>query len=984
METSKSRYKNYCKPKLADLLTALKLNVEAVSASGSYLRTKNDRNVLDLVSGFGSAILGHNPPQLVEEAVSALTQNIPICAQGTMREEAGKLSEKLNSLLSNGAEYYSNLSNSGAEAVEAAVKHAYKVRLEVISREYERLSRILNNIYYQIEHLEGTVLLPGDKDLIDFRDDLDEYNLAQFESFQYQPVMASFKGGYHGKTTSSIKLTFNKSFRESFEGLSAIKTEYIDPNHPEHIKELCDAQVCIFYYPVLKSVDGQHVVELKPVKITKLIGVIFETIMGEGGIKPLPENTLNWLAENHKPLAIPYIIDEIQTGCGRTGAIYHHQKTALKIIKAEYILLSKALGGGITKVGATLIRSDIYESDFGILHTSTFGEDDLSARVARKALDLLTENEGERLAEITTKGAYLHNSLKELGLRYPELIKDVRGCGLMLGVEFTSLEDRSPFFRSAGRQGVLSLLVASYLLHYHDIRVLAPISTMLKGNPGKQRQSIIRIQPSLCIEYSEVDRFVAALLEVCEIITSNNEFCLLAHLFDQTLGASVRKGCKQLPALWPLKTNEKNIDARLGFVVPPINVETLSGYYFPSFSHYTWDKKRFTQWWNSLSRFLEPVHVKSEYVTSNAFTVEVNLVFVPYLPEYINRYKADRELSREMRDKVQDAVTLARELGDDNIPVSMVGLGAYTSIITNNGQTVNDYEVPITTGNAYTTGLTLQGIFYAAQLKGIDLAKAKVAVVGATGNIGLVLGQILLPRVGELLLVGSGASGSQQRLGMARSLCLTDLLKSIHQEQLAGIGFENTELQGAGYAYYEALIEGQGDEFDQLRMAIEGGDISRKTTALFDELVPNLNFSNSTDLNNLLNFDIVVLATNSEKEDLITPAMVKPGAIVCCASVPSNLSSEFKNNQSYLAFEGGLAQLPENSEIDFYGMPKEGLAYGCLAETMVLGFDGQNHSFSKGLLTSEQVFHIMQLAADHGFSLGSLKFGDDVLHLIEE
>ena len=102
-----------------------------------------------------------------------------------------------------------------------------------------------------------------------------------------------------------------------------------------------------------------------------------------------------------------------------------------------------------------------------------------------------------------------------------------------------------------------------------------------------------------------------------------------------------------------------------------------------------------------------------------------------------------------MRDKVQDAVNVARELGDDNIPVSIVGLGAYTSIITQNAQTINDYEIPVTTGNAYTVGLTIQGILSAAQQQGLEMNQAKVAVVGAAGNIGLVIAQILFPRVGQ-------------------------------------------------------------------------------------------------------------------------------------------------------------------------------------------------------------------------------------------
>ena len=120
------------------------------------------------------------------------------------------LAERLNQFIPSGGKYFVNYSNSGAESVEAALKHAYKVHYDRMLREYERLTRLLNDFYYQYEHDCNHLELPGGKDLIDFRDDLDEYNLAQFEAFQNRPVMLSFKGAYHGKTSASLKVTFNK------------------------------------------------------------------------------------------------------------------------------------------------------------------------------------------------------------------------------------------------------------------------------------------------------------------------------------------------------------------------------------------------------------------------------------------------------------------------------------------------------------------------------------------------------------------------------------------------------------------------------------------------------------------------------------------------------------------------------------------------------------------------------------------------------
>jgi len=981
----KQQYKNFCKPKLADLLSALKLDTHVVSAKGNYIESDDGKNILDLVSGFGAAILGHNHPDIVQAAVHALENNLPTNVQGTVRGSSARLAVKLNELLPTGSsEYYVNFSNSGTETVEAAIKHAYKVRFEKVLREYERLSRTLNDFYYRVERLSACPELPGkNSDLIDFRDDLEEYNLAQFECFQKQPVMLSFKGGYHGKTISSLKVTFNKSFREPFEGLSAIQPVFIDPDTPERITELMQENVCTFYYPVIEN--GK--VELKPIVLTRVIGLIFEIIMGEGGIKPLSGKTLEYLANHHEANELPYIVDEIQTGCGRTGHIYGYADTPLTRISPDYITLSKALGGGIAKIGATLIRKDCYEPDFGILHTSTFGEDDFSSEVALRTLEMLTGDDSNLLREVQNKGRYLYEQLDNLRQQYPQLIKEVRGKGLMMGLEFTALEERSPFFRAAGKQGVLSLLVASYLLEYYHIRVLAPLTTMLKGNPGKNRLSVIRIQPPLTVTEWEIQRLVTGLKEVCEVIQNNNEFCLVGHLFGVPVDYQQRKSCRHFETRWPVVEDEKTIDARAGFIVHPINLKTLVEYYFPSFEGYVWEENKVFDWWDGISRFLEPVHVKNEYVTSNEFTVEVNLVFVPYLPRYINTHKGDPRLAREMRDKVQDAVTVARELGDDNIPVSIVGLGAYTSIITQNAQTINDYEVPVTTGNAYTVGLTIQGILDTADRQGLELHKARVAVVGAAGNIGLVVAQILLPRVATLVLLGSRNPGSEYRLRYSRQQCLHELLSCIKDEQQRGLSIKETSIQGQGFQIYQYLMDTRSETATMLRTALATDEITNGHARALENLLTESNglqVQVSTETTDLGDCDIVVVATNTEEADLIRPAQLKPDAIVCCTSVPSNLSHLFGEQDDRLAFDGGLAKLPEDSAVNFVGMPRNGLSYGCLAETLVLAFDGQNHSYSKGVLVPSQVYQIMEKAALHGFDLGGLKSSEHSLNIDTE
>ena len=96
-------------------------------------------------------------------------------------------------------------------------------------------------------------------------------------------------------------------------------------------------------------------------------------------------------------------------------------------------------------------------------------------------------------------------------------------------------------------------------------------------------------------------------------------FCLVSHLIGGDLSDEERINCKHFDARWPISDKSPGIDARAGFVVNPTNLKVLVEYYFPSFEGYQWNRKMMLEWWNRISRFLEPVHIKNEYATYNEF-----------------------------------------------------------------------------------------------------------------------------------------------------------------------------------------------------------------------------------------------------------------------------------------------------------------------------------------------------------------------------
>ena len=988
--TRESLYGQYCRPKLDDLLRCLKLDREYVRARGDYLYCReNGRQeaVLDFVGGFGTTILGHNNPELKAEAVRLIQADTPFAAQSSVRGAAARLAEKLANLLPGGSKYYASFSNSGTEAVEAAIKHAYKASFDAARRTCESVLRQLNDFGRFVQSRAGDVVLPDSAAGISLRrfcEDLSEHNLAQLEVLRNNPIVCALQGSFHGKTVSALKVTSNRTFRECFQGLSAIEPVFIDPLHPECLEEVARSRCCELLLPVL---HGSRV-EVQGVKIPRVIALILEVIQGEGGIRVIPDEALEKLVAIHERTGVPFIVDEIQTGCGRTGAFYAFALTPLSHIEPEYVLLSKALGGSLSKTAVTLIRSDIYDPDFGILHTSTFAEDELSCSLALTTVRLLTRKNNALMKDVALKGRHIRDKLEALQSLYPGVVHEVRGRGLMLALEFTPLDDFSPFFRYASQHGLLSLLVASYLMNRHHVRVFAPLSTTIKGERGR-RASIIRIEPSAFISEPDVQKLASALDEAFRIIAANNEYCLVAHLIGGELSEAERATPVRRDALRCTPKRRTDFDARTGFIMHPTSIEYLIDYYFPSFRGYRYRARDLEAWWNSISRFLEPDIVDVSYITSGGVTVENTMIAVPYLPGCLaegleaERKKRDRASAlrlAEIRDRIQEAVMLAKEVGDERVPTSMVGLGAYTSIVTDRGLALDDSEVALTTGNAYTSALMLMGIRRAAELQGIDIRTARAAVVGGAGNIGAVIAALLCQIAGHVSIIGR-REGGFERLKAARAQCLRELLQAVAREISEGVDFGHTRISGLGKEIYRRVIMPR-----MMECVRDGAHISDQVVAKLDDAVAELYgtgngapISLHTDLGVLRECEIVAIATNSPDKNLVGPWNTKRGAVVCCASVPSNLSAAFHSHMDdYFVFDGGFARLPEGSRIDFVGMPGGTLAYGCLSETLLLAFDRRTASFARGPLTVAQVLETIRLAEQYGFTLGELKLGDKV------
>ena len=211
------------------------------------------------------------------------------------------------------------------------------------------------------------------------------------------------ENSFHGRTFSTLTATGQPKYREGYEPLPGG-----------------------FRYVTYSDLDS-----LKGVISEKTCAVLLEPIQGEGGVH-IPDNGyLQAVRDLCDKTGALLIFDEIQTGMGRTGQILACQTFG---VKPDIVTLAKGLGGGVP-IGAFLTTDKIASAFHAGDHGTTFGGNPLASAAGNAVLDIMAK---ENLpANAAAMGIYLVEELRKLQRKYPTLIKDVRGCGLMVGMELS-------------------------------------------------------------------------------------------------------------------------------------------------------------------------------------------------------------------------------------------------------------------------------------------------------------------------------------------------------------------------------------------------------------------------------------------------------------------------------------------------------------------------------------------------------------------
>ena len=264
-----------------------------------------------------------------------------------------------------------------------------------------------------------------------------------------QNVVAFF-GAFHGRSLGSLSLTASKSIqRRGFGPLmpGVYHAPYPNPYRFNGSADQCAAEALAF-------ITDQLFVHL--CAPDEVAAIVVEPIQGEGGYVVPPKAFLQGLRELTTQHGIVLVVDEVQSGMGRTGKMFASEHFDLK---ADVVNIAKGIASGLP-LGVTCARAEIMSWPPGA-HASTFGGNPVACAAANATIKLLKES---LVANAATVGAHLMEGLRALQGRHP-LIGDVRGKGLMIGIELVrdrqtkerAVEERNALVQAMFRRGVLVL-----------------------------------------------------------------------------------------------------------------------------------------------------------------------------------------------------------------------------------------------------------------------------------------------------------------------------------------------------------------------------------------------------------------------------------------------------------------------------------------------------------------------------------------------
>lgn len=744
-------------------------------------------------------------------------------------------------------------------------------------------------------------------------------------------VILSTSTGFHGKTLGAVSATGNTAYREPF----IPDTRAFDhiPFNDLHAlsKRLAEGDVAAF---------------------------MVEPIQGEAGMIVAEPHYLRRASQLCKQHGVLFIVDEIQTGMGRTGNMF--ALDAEKDVHVDILLLAKALGGGLVSLGAVLCRKEVWSTEFGYLHSSTFANNHLSCSVALAVIEQLQQKQYAQLKHVNDVGSYLGRQLYILVDKYPGAFTKATGKGLMWGLTLKEWSGEQSYLMAlASNSGHAVPLVCGYLLNQHKI-LTAPVFN---------NSNVLRIEPPLIINKQDIDKLIKALDQVGAAISKENYYELFSHISGHASNPQ-HKLIRKMDFSKP-KSIETNIAApdsekRLGkfaFLIHPTEFDDLINCQPPAFDFF--DAEQEQQWRQWLASWVgkryEPgvVYHISKIRSKQGGYAEGWLIACPLTPVQMMKLRPAKK-----KQLIAQYIQIARELN-----VDILGLGAFTSVITRAGMDLANCGINITTGNSLTAMASAESLLLAAQRRNLDVSQESVGIVGAAGSVGRIVSKRLAGEAGQLVLFGNPKNPKSVEK-------LETFAGELYRESIYSLTDKKT---GIGKRLFNR--QSLGDWLSQLEPYIEDTENNSRqiftiVNAVFDSahLKPPVLVSN--DLNQHLTQCQLLVSATSQGRAFIDPRQLANQAIVCDAARPPDVRRDVNaQRNNVLVYEGGLINLPENIRFgkdNVIGLP-DGINLACLSETIALAFSKPDRNFSVGLdvpLTEAQT--VYNTALSHGFEIALL------------
>tara|TARA_A100001015_G_C15033592_1_gene734647 strand:+ start:1216 stop:2382 length:1167 start_codon:yes stop_codon:yes gene_type:complete len=263
------------------------------------------------------------------------------------------------------------------------------------------------------------------------------------------------KNSFHGRTLAAIHASGSKKMTEGF----GPKVNGFDHfNFGDHKK-------------------------LKKLITKKTAAIMVETIMGEGGIKVIPDWCLKGLRKLCDKKNILLILDEVQCGIGRTGDFFAFDKSK---VKPDIVPIAKGIGGGFP-MGAVLMNKRAASCMIAGTHGSTFGGNPLAMSVGNKVMDIISNK--NFLNKVKINSRYFHRELNKLKEKFPKIIKEVRGRGFLIGLQL--YKNQTDFIKFLMNNKLLTIKAGE-----NTVRILPPLN--VKKNEINQALKIIN---KVCLRY---------------------------------------------------------------------------------------------------------------------------------------------------------------------------------------------------------------------------------------------------------------------------------------------------------------------------------------------------------------------------------------------------------------------------------------------------------------------------------------------------